>query len=60
MRSLVHEVHAAAMSDGQVEAVYGTEVDGTLLEALGYVADDDLGGPARRSRSSIRRSSGNR
>jgi RHS repeat-associated protein len=41
-RGLVHEVQAAAMSDGQVTAVYGTDVDATLLEDLGYVVADGL------------------
>jgi RHS repeat-associated protein len=41
-RGFVHEVLAAAMSDGQVTAAYGLDVDGMLLADLGYVADDGL------------------
>ena len=41
-RGLVHEVQAAAMSDGQVQAVYGADVDGVLLGDVGYAAAENL------------------
>lgn len=41
-RGLVHETQAAAMSDGQVQAAYGADVDGSLLAEVGYVAAEGL------------------
>src|SRR5690606_16432741 len=35
-RGFVHEIQAAAMSDGQVTAAYGTDVDALMLTELGY------------------------
>ena len=42
MRALPFEEQAAAFSDGQVAAVYGTDVDGALLGEAGYAHDEAL------------------
>ncbi|MEX1363867.1 MAG: SpvB/TcaC N-terminal domain-containing protein, partial [Nannocystaceae bacterium] len=41
-RGLVYEVRAAALSDGQVQAAYGTDVDAGLLGDAGYLAEGGM------------------